>query len=132
MGGSVLGSALWLFILACIAKDWPVAAAVAAVAAGIFVVSATVCLRVPDHYYRVAMGACSAVGVLTLVVVNLRWNRWTVLYRQGVDNHRWSQLPLCAMNVLIVGIISGLLLLFFLKDRSQRAKLQGKKENPDG
>jgi len=131
-GGSVLGSVLWLVILACIAKDWTVAAAVAAVAVAIFLVSANFCLRVPDHYYRVAMGACSAVGVLNLVVFNLRWNRWLGLYRQSVHYRGWSDLPLPAMNVLIVAIISGLLLLFFFKDRSQRAELHRETDRPHG
>lgn len=132
MGGSVLGSVLWVVILACLAKDWTVAAVVAAVAAGIFLVSANLCLRVPHHYYRVAIGACSAVGVLNLVVVNLRWNRWMPFYPQSVHYRGWSDLPRPAMNVLIVGIFSGLILLFFLKDRSHRAELRTEKEQSHG
>jgi len=121
LGGAVFGSVAWLFVMAVVAKDWIAALAVLAVAGGIFAIGTKACIRAPENYYRIAMRICLGLAVLNLVVVNLRWDMWMVFYRESLRYEYWNDVPLWAINLLIVGVFVFVFDLFFLRDRQQRA-----------
>ena len=121
LGGAVFGSVAWLFVMAFVAKDWIAALAVLAVAGGILAIGTRACLHRPEHYYRIAMRICLGLAVLNLAVVNLRWDMWMVFYRESGRYEYWNDVPLWAINLLIVGVFVFVLDLFFLRDRQQRA-----------
>lgn len=130
LGGSIFGSVAWIFPLSYLAKDWIVALVVIFVAITIFVISTKACARAPRSYYRNVTGALVGAGVLNLVVVNLRWNSWMGFYRQSLLYQPSGDLPLWAMNLLIVTVFGCLVLVFFIKDRTQRLLVhESKKEN---
>lgn len=129
-GGSIFGSVAWIFPLSYMTKDWIVALVVIFVAMAIFIISTKACFRVPKNYYRNLIGSLMGVGALNLVVANLRWNTWMEVYRQLPQYERLNDLPLWAVNSLIVGVFACLLLVFFIKDRKQRLLIHElKKEN---
>jgi RNA polymerase sigma factor (sigma-70 family) len=124
LGGAIFGSVSWLFVMAFVAKDWIVAAAVMVAAAGILAIGTKTCLRAPEMYYRILMRVCSGLAALNLAVVNMRWHTWMVFYRQSPRYDHWNDLPLWVLNLVIAGLFVFLFCLFFLKDRQQRAMLQ--------
>ena len=67
------------------------------------------------------MRICLGLAVLNLAVVNLRWDMWMVFYRESGRYEYWNDVPLWAINLLIVGVFVFVLDLFFLRDRQQRA-----------
>jgi RNA polymerase sigma factor (sigma-70 family) len=76
LGGGIIGATAWLVIAAIRAGDWGGAGSVAAGAFAIFMVSTSMCVRRPQQYWSVATLVVAALGVATLVLVNLRWSAW--------------------------------------------------------
>lgn len=120
-GGAVFGAVCWVFPMSFIAKDWIVAAVVLLAAMTIFALSTQAAFRAPQRYYRIAIGALLGVGVLNLAVVNLRWTQWMVAYRQSSLYQPGNDLPLWAVNVMIVGLVAVLIVMCLLMGRKKRA-----------
>lgn len=105
LGGGVFGAVCWLFPMSLIARDWLPAALAAVVAAAAFTIGARRAVADPARYPRIARAVFVALGLLNLVLVNLRWEAWMVAFRQSPFAATSVELPLWAMNVLLVGVI---------------------------
>ena len=126
-GGSIFGSVCWIFVISFITKDWLIALAVLIFGVLLFIISTKVCLRTPDKYWRIIITDMMSIALLTLVVVNLRWEKWMEFYRHSSSDSRFVDMPLWGMNLAIVAIFSGLLLMFVVISRKQK-RLMRKKE----
>ncbi len=126
-GGSIFGAVAWIFPMSYITKDWLVALTVLIFAILLFTVSAKKCLREPGKYWHIIITDMMAIGLLNLVVVNLRWEKWMEFYRRSSSYRADYYMPLWGINLAIVAIFSGLLVLFVVKSRKQ-GRLTRKKE----
>ena len=106
LGGGIFGSVCWIFPMCAIAGDWVTALAVLAVALIAFRRGAAAVLRAPARYHQVASRIFAAIGAVTLVVVNLRWEAWMAAYRMSSLYQASADLPLWAMNLLIVAVVA--------------------------
>jgi hypothetical protein len=121
LGGGVFGSVVWVFPLAWMAGDWVTAVSVLAFSLVLWGVSAQACLRAPQRYFRVSMAVVAAIGLLNLAVIALRWERYMVVYRQSRLYSPASDLPLWAMEVLMLALIVWLLGSFYSMERRRQA-----------
>ncbi len=127
--GSIFGAVAWIFPMSYIAGDWLVAAAVSVFAVLLFIVSTRICLAAKPKYWRIIIADLIALGILNLIVVNLRWERWMEFYRQRSSyNHAWD-MPLWGAN-LMFGLIFGSLLVMFLRESRKQKFLTD--EEPEG
>ena len=114
LGGGIVGATAWLVLAALRAQDWWGAGMVVLVAAGTFVLSAGACLRKPQHYWLVLAVVCFALGVGTVVLVNLRWSDW---FANNPDLKGWSALGLSGFVVLLYTVLTAVFL-----SRQRRAR----------
>jgi len=121
LAGGVFGSTCWMVLVAAIAGDWPTAGAIILASGAIFALGARACLRDPERYYRKALGVIGAVGGLTLVVVNLRWNAWLAAYRKSPLYQSSNDMPLWAVNLIVLALFGFLAIQMLLLGRRQRA-----------
>ena len=117
LGGSIFGSLCWLFLLAYLTKDWFVAFSVLIFAIILFTVSTKMCLRASDNYWRIVITDMILIALATFVIVNLRWEKWKEFYRESPSGF---DMPLWAMNLILLAVFSGLLGLFILRARRER------------
>jgi RNA polymerase sigma factor (sigma-70 family) len=127
--GSIFGTVAWIFPMSYIAGDWLVAAAVSIFAVLLFAVSTRICLRANAKYWRIIIADLIAVGLLNLIVVNLRWETWMEFYRQSSAHSRSWDMPVWAANLMFGLIFGGLLVIFVLKSRKQKFLTD---EEPEG
>jgi RNA polymerase sigma factor (sigma-70 family) len=124
LGGSIFGSVCWMFIMAAITKDWLIALSVLIFAVVLFVVSTKKCLRGQGKYWRIVFIDMAAIALLTLAVVNLRWERWMEFY---LEDSPHFEIPLWGMNLIVLATFGGLLGLLVVISRKQK-RLMMKKE----
>jgi RNA polymerase sigma factor (sigma-70 family) len=105
LGGGIVGSLCWMLPMCAIAGDWVTALAVVAAGVALFRRGTAAVLRAPDRYFEIAPRVFAAVGVLALVVVNLRWEAWMAFYRQSSLYQASADLPLWVMNLLVVAVV---------------------------
>jgi RNA polymerase sigma factor (sigma-70 family) len=105
LGGGIGGSLCWMLPLCFMAGD--VLTALVVVVAGLLALrlGSRAVLRAPQAYGPIAARAFLALGAFTLVVMNLRWEAWMIAYRQSALYQRGADLPLWAMNLLLVGVV---------------------------
>lgn len=101
--GSIFGPSAWLLILAGLAGDWTSFLAILGCDALIFWAATAISLRRPDRFWSAAFVAYSALAVMTLVFVNLRWNAWMVGYRQSSEYSPVNDVSLRTIDLIIVG-----------------------------
>jgi len=104
LGGGILGSLCWMLPMCVIAGDHLTALVVVAAGVVAFRMGTAAVLRAPDRYYPIASRVLAALSAVTLVVVNLRWEAWLVAYRKSALYQSNADLPLWAMNLLIVAL----------------------------
>jgi RNA polymerase sigma factor (sigma-70 family) len=104
LGGGVFGSLCWMLPMCVIAGDYLTALVVVAAGVVAFRMGTAAVLRSPDRYYPIASRVLAALSAVTLVVVNLRWEAWLVAYRKSALYQAGADLPLWAMNLLIVAV----------------------------
>jgi RNA polymerase sigma factor (sigma-70 family) len=126
--GAIFGSLLWVHLLSVNAKDWLAVWLVLLAGVLIFVVATRMCLRNRQHYDRIAAGTFAVIGLVTLLVVNLRWDKWMSVLG---DKPKYRNLSLWHMNSIIGAVIAVLILMFLLFDLRQRKKMQSQKDKPE-
>ena len=127
-GGSIFGSVCWIFVLAFLTKDWLIALSVLIFAVILFSISTKKCLRAPVKYWRVLMADMMSIALLTLVVVNLRWERWMEFYRESSSGF---DIPLWGINLILLavfGVLTGWLIFRARQEKYWREKNQSKSE----
>jgi len=99
--GLIFGVLSWLYLMCINAKDWTTMWLVLAGGILIFWISTKICLHTRQHYYRVAMGMCAAVGLVNLIVINLRWNKWIEYFIQTGRNLKYTHVSLSQLNFIV-------------------------------
>ena len=100
--GGIFGSLCWMPIMAIVVGDYALGLAVIVFAAALYLVAVRAALRAPQAFFRISMAETAAVMAVTFAVVNWRWEDWMVAYRRTRVYEPMSDLPLWAMNVLLV------------------------------
>jgi len=118
-GGSILGALCWIFALSVITRDSLVASAVLLFAVGLFIPSAKKCLRSPNKYWQIAIADMMCIAAFTLLILNLRWERWIEFYRHS-SGRNFIDIPLWCVNLAIIAVFSGLLAMFVLRYKEQK------------
>lgn len=119
--GGVFGSLCWMPIMAFIARDYTYALATIAFAILLYAVSVRAALAAPRAFFRVSMAEASAAFAWTALVVNRRWEPWLEAYRRTSIYEPMADLPLWAMNLLLVAVYLWVLLrLLSLERQHQR------------
>ena len=113
----MFGAVLWVFPLCAIAGDWTTALVVLAAALTSYALSVRATLRRPERYFRIAAYETLAMGVLMLAVTTLRWDTWMIAYRTSSLYQASADLPLWAMNVLLIAVVAAVTVLLVRKDR---------------
>ncbi len=106
LAGATCGSVAWIFSMAVISGDWLSAVAIAGVAWGLLLFSLRTVWRRPKRYYHVSIALTVGLGVLNLVVVNLRWIHWVEFVVSDATAANDLMPPLWALNLLLIGIFA--------------------------
>ena len=115
--GAIFGSLFWMHWMSVTARDWPMVWLILLVGVASFAFATRMSLRYQRHYNRVAAGTFAFIGLVTLLVVNLRWERW--MSDLG-DKPHFRNLSLWHMNVVIGAVIAAIMLMFLLFDLRRR------------
>ena len=128
--GGIFGGVAWLLPTSIMAKDWPAAAAVLAVAGVIFLVSTTLCLRNQTKRWRILGWVMIALCALNLAVINLRWDRWMQAYQEDPSYNAPTSFSRWTMNLIIAAIMAVLLAIFLTLDSRQRKQAAKPHQSP--
>jgi len=129
-GGAIFGSLFWLYLTTVQAKDWAAWWIVLSSGVLLFLLATKLCLRAKQHYERVAMGTFAVIGVLHLLVVNLRWEKWMAYFIESGHNLKYTRVSLWQVNLVITAVTSALLLVFLFGELKQR-KLRRKQQQAE-
>ena len=130
-GGGIFGLLLWLQGTTARARDWAAWWVVLLAGVLLFLLATKLCIRAKQHYDRIAMGTFAAVGLLHLLVVNLRWEKWIAYFIKSSRNLKYTRVSLWQINLVITVVTAGLVLVFLLgelKRRKLREEQQAKAE----
>jgi len=123
-GGSIFGSLVWLFRITAATDDWGAFWIVLAAGILIFLIATKLCSRYPRYGFKIACGVFICVGLLNLLVVNLRWdNKWEVILKD-------DRVTLAQINWLIIAFVVALILIALIADwrhqkmRKSKTKIQ--------
>jgi hypothetical protein len=117
--GGIFGSISWLLLMAGMAHDWPALALILAGALLTFLVTAHVAYR----HGRRDLGAWLAwagIAALTFTAVNLRWDVWLPIYRQSRHYNPGRDIPLKALNVIMIAAFAGTALVLWVAFRRRK------------
>lgn len=128
--GGIFGGVAWLLPTSIMAKDWSAVAAVLAVAAAIFVISATLCIRNQAKRWRILGWVMIALCALNLAVINLRWDLWMLAYQEAPSYNAPTNLSRWTLNLIIAAIMAALLAIFLVLDFRQRKRTPEPRQSP--
>jgi RNA polymerase sigma factor (sigma-70 family) len=118
LGGSITGALAWLILAAVRTHDWVVGWLVALAGALIFFLSSREWLRRPERRAPVWRLTLAALCVVTLLAINLRWQRWGAgIWAREVGPWPSSQLGV-NIGLILLYVILGLCLCWNWKTRS--------------
>lgn len=130
--GAIFGSLFWVHIMSVNAKDWLAVWLVLLAGVMIFLVATRMCLRNRQYFDRITAGTFAVIGLVTLLVVNLRWDKWMSVLG---DKPKYRNLSLWHMNLIIgavVAVVTVLMLMFLLFDlRQRKKKTQSQNDQPE-
>ncbi len=118
-GGAMVGSTMWLMILAGIAHDWLVMLAMLGGVTGILLLTVRIAAR-PRRYWTAARVALAGVAVLTFGAVNLRWQHWMHAYRRSELYNPINDVSLTTINLIIAGAFLLAFIMLILTTRHRR------------
>jgi len=118
-GGALLGSILWLVILAGIAHDWAALVAVLGGAAVLLPATVRIAGR-PGRYWTAAYLAHAGLAVLTFGAVNLRWQHWMDTYRRSSLYDPTNDVSLTTINLIITAAFLLALTMLIVTARHRR------------
>lgn len=120
VGGSVIGTVSWMFVIMLIAREYFPAMLFLALSLAVLFTTTGYIIRKPERYFRSLAAAVAFLGVLELIIVNLRWDYWMIFYRSsvlygyyGTTNDR----PLWEVNVYIAGFYLFFIIMFYYLDK---------------
>jgi len=112
--GSVYGTFCWLYMNANFAEDWPVLAAVTVAGVVMVVLASRLCLKSRSNFHRINSAIFLAVGLIHLLVINIRWNKWESSAKLLQMLEPW-QMNLIIATVMIAVVFIGLVCDFRLQ-----------------
>jgi RNA polymerase sigma factor (sigma-70 family) len=119
-GGGIFGGTFWLMILTWLAKDWILFGLILGCDVLLWFGAVALCTRDPQRYGSLAAMVVSVLMALTLVAVNLRWTAWMRAYRQSAVYDPASDVSLTTINLIVLGVFTGLFVLFAARYVSRR------------
>jgi RNA polymerase sigma factor (sigma-70 family) len=122
LAGATCGGIAWIFSMAVVSGDWLTAVAIAGVACGALLLSLWAVRRRPKRYYHVSIALTASLGVLNLVVVNLRWIHWVEFVVSDATAADSLMPPLWALNLLLIGIFAMVLTALVFRVRHLHAR----------
>lgn len=111
-GGATIGSIAWLAEASVAAKDWITLSAIIISAMIIYIVSTKICFANPSGTWTVVIWTTAALGLLDLVVLNLRWDHW-LANPQSNKHITGIAETLKQANITIAGIFIFIIVIFF-------------------
>jgi len=134
VGGSVIGAVSWMFVIMLIARDYFLSMLFLALSLAVLFTTTGYVIRKPEKYYGTLAAAMALLGLLELIIVNLRWDYWMTLYRSssmynyyGTVNDR----PLWEINVYIAGFYLFFIIMFYFLDKKHAAAKTTSQKNSD-
>ncbi len=121
LAGAIFGSAAWLYMMSAVARDW-VSNVVALYATAVFLISARICAGRPQRIWPVLLIDVAALYVLHLLVLNLRWGRWTASFGQTGHPSLYYEVSLTQVNVIVTAVAVAEALLYALKWAADRRR----------
>jgi len=122
--GAISGSLLWLYLTAWKAKDWIALSMIIASGILIFLISTKWCLKVKEKYNKIAAATFLLIGLVNLVVINLRWKSWIKYFSESGRSLKYTRISLRQMNLLIVSVIAIILFIIVVLDIIERSKMK--------
>jgi RNA polymerase sigma factor (sigma-70 family) len=119
-GGSIIASLLWLIRVSLVTKDSIVLWLVLATGVFLFCLGTMMCLRVRQFGFQIASGVMVAIGLLHLVVVNLRWDKWVAILKYRDITLRLVNFLLVAGVILLVMV--ALMHVLWLQNRKKQSQ----------
>lgn len=111
-GGGIFGGTAWMLSLAWIARDWASIGVVLACDILLLLIVTAITQRDRKRYESVATWMVCVLLAMTLTVVNLRWTAWMRAYRQSTVYDPMSDVSLTTINLIVLGVFTGLFVLF--------------------
>jgi len=118
--GAIFGSLLWLHITAARAGDWVTLCILVACGILFFVIATRSCLIWRQHLNRIAAASFAAVGLLHLIVMNMRWGNWIANFKQGDRRLRYTSVSLWQINAAIAAVVAILMLILLFAELKRR------------
>ena len=75
----------------------------------VFLIATKLCSRDPRYGFKIACGVFICVGILNLLLVNLRWYKWAAVLKV-------QRVSLAQINWLIIGVVAVLVLAALIAD----------------
>ncbi|MBN2588986.1 MAG: sigma-70 family RNA polymerase sigma factor [Sedimentisphaerales bacterium] len=117
--GGIYGFLSWAYLISVQAKDWFILLFLSIIGVLIYIVSIKICLRYRQYYNFISVGTYAVIGLINLLVVNLRWKKWVSMYG---EKHFFSNHSLREVNFAICAVIAVLVLGFLITELYQRTK----------
>lgn len=118
--GGIFGATLWMIILAGISGDWALAAGVGIAAAAIYYAATRAVLAGTHSMRTAALTVVVILVLLTLLVVNWRWEPWLAHYRQSPAYSVSGEMSLSHANLMILAIYGVIGFILALTSRRER------------
>jgi hypothetical protein len=123
-------SIFWILLMSAFSGDWITACFILGTASCFYAFGLWAASRKPRSFYRFSLAVTVGLGVLNLLVVNLRWPLWmqALLPRTESSAPLWP--PLMALNLLLIGIFVLVLVSLGFKDRHLRRGCSAREPTP--
>lgn len=124
--GIIFGPTLWLLLLAGLVHDWAASAVIFACDIALFLIVTRMCLGCPERYWSGVFVVVSGLVVMTLTVINLRWNDWMIVYRQSSQYNPTNDVSLKTINLIVIAayVAIGLPLWYVGHKRRRQARAE--------
>ena len=112
----IFGWILIINVLSIRANDWFAVWFTLIITIAIFIVSTRISLNKQQYYNQIIYLATASIGILALVIFNLRWHKWIM------ELPKYRKYSLGKVNMFIIGITVALILLMYLGACYQKYK----------
>jgi RNA polymerase sigma factor (sigma-70 family) len=111
LAGAIFGSTAWLATMTLVAGDSVALAVVVIYTLVVFLISARICAGRPHRLGPVLLAGVTALYVLHMVVLNLRWSRWMAFFAHAGRRAGYHELSLAQVDVIVTAIAAAMALL---------------------
>ena len=112
----IFGWILIINVLSIRANDWFAVWFTLIITIAIFIIATRMSFKFKHLYNQIIYSATAAMGILALLLFNLRWHKWII------EIPKYRKYPLRKINMFIIGITVALILLMYLGACYQKYK----------